>query len=281
MGPKRIDGRVRDALRMAGDQLLRYVRDTGRYPNVETWMDDVEQHCMVLGAFDLSNVLGDDYGLALNSELSDLPLDGAPHSRLHTVGLFISPDASRNASGDPDVVLATTDEGIEGSCVWLFMEGIVTAPHGWSAEEITRSVEDGRISRLHVESLTRALLNYARANGGELPPAESWCDAIPLYMPIDQDPDEVFGCPAMPGLDCAWAINEDLAGKDVRTIRAPENRVLLLPAKAGERNEARAAPKILQDGRYLVPWSDGPRLAVTLGMLDGNTRTLCAGNHYP
>ncbi len=258
LGPLRIDWAVRQALYEAGKHVIRYARETGRYPKAESWMDDVEAHCMVLGAFDLSDVLGAKYGLAMNAGLSGLPYDDNWPVRRKIVGLFTSSDTSRNAAGDPDVELNAIDEGIEGRGMWLATEEVVTVPYGMSMDEAVRSVDDGEVSRQRIEAILKALLGYARDNEGKLPPADSWCDLVLLYAPTDQNVDELFWCPATPALDYAWAINGDLAGEDIRTV-----------------------PDVVEEGRYLAPWGEGPRLAVRVGMLNGETRLLYQGDRYP
>jgi RNA polymerase sigma factor (sigma-70 family) len=281
LGPLRIDWAVRQALYEAGKHVIRYARETGRYPRAESWMDDVEAHCMVRGAFDLSDALGGKYGLAMNASISGVPYDDNWPARRKVVGLFISSDASRNASGDPNVVLSAADEGIEGVAMWLASEEVVTVPHGMSMDEAVRSVDDGEVSRQRIEAILQGLLSYARDNKGKLPPADSWCDLVLLYAPTDQNANELFWCPATPGLDYAWAINEDLAGEDIRTIEGHDRQVLVLPAKDGVRNEARAVPETVKEGRYLVPWSEGPGLVVRVGTLNGETRLLREGQPYP
>jgi hypothetical protein len=37
----------------------------------------------------------------------------------------------------------------------------------------------------------------------------------------------------------------------------------------------------VEQGLYLIPWADGARLAVAVGMLDGRTRTVLEGDAYP
>jgi len=277
----RIDWRVREALLHAGKHVIRYARETGRYPKAESWMDDVEAHCMVLGAFDVSDVLPEKYGLAMNAGISGLPYDENWPARRKIVGLFTSSDTSRNASADPDLELSATDEGIEGIGMWLASEEVVTVPHGMSVDEVVLSVDDQEVSRRRVEAILQALLSYARDNGAKLPPADSWCDMVLLYAPAGQEAEELFWCPATPQLDCAWAINQDLAGQDIRHVPDHDQQVLLFPAEAGDRDEARAVPAVVEHGRYLAPWSEGPRLAVRVGMLNGETRLLCEGDAYP
>lgn len=281
LGPLRVDWAVRQTLYEAGKHVIRYARETGRYPKAQSWMDDVEAHCMVLGAFDLSSVLGKEYGLAMNVSISGLPYDDNWPLRRRIAGLFISGDTSRNASGDPDLVLNATDEGIEGGAIWLASEEVVTVPWGMSVAEAVRSVDDGEVSRQRIEAILKALLSYARDNEGKLPPADSWCDLALLYAPTGQNADELFWCPATPQLDYAWAINEDLAGKDIRQVPNHDRQVLVLPVENGARNEVRAVPERVEEGRYLVPWGEGPRLAVRVGMLNGETRSLYQGDRYP
>jgi hypothetical protein len=226
-------------------------------------------------------VLNEEYGLAMNAGISGLPYDENWPLRQKIVGLFTSSDTSRNASGDPDLELAAIDEGIEGVGIWLASEEVVTVPHGMSVDEAVLSIDHHEVSRRSVEATLQALLSYARDNEGKLPPADSWYDLVLPYLATGQDADELLWCPATPELDYAWAINRDLAGKQIRQVRHHDRQVLLLPAEAGVRNEVRAVPEFVAEGRYLAPWNEGPRLAVRVGLLNGETRLVPEGSPYP
>ncbi len=277
----RIDWRARERLRELTLHLLAYAREAGHFPAAETWMDDLEAYCLDPTVLDVSDALGPNYGIAMNAKIAGSPCPTDWQERRRIVALYASRDTSRNASGDPDAELAAMDVDALGLGACLASEEVVTFPPGVSVDEALLSLEYGDVSGRRVRTLVMALRQYARDHEGRLPPAESWCDDALLYVPPEQAGEPLLQCPAAPALECAWAMNKNLAGADIRTLRRHGDCVLLLPAEAGVRNEVRAVPEVVAEGRYLIAWGDGPGLAVTVGMLDGGVRVVLEGDPYP
>ncbi|MGD8238426.1 MAG: sigma-70 family RNA polymerase sigma factor [Armatimonadota bacterium] len=279
---QKIDWRVREMLYRVTRYLMDYARETGRFPPAESWMDDLEAHYLDRALLYVADVLGENYGLALNANIAGHPYPrDREEDRRWMVALYVSADTSRNAAGDPDAELAALGEDRPGLGACLASEDVVTIPRGMSVQEALVSLESGRLSRECLGVVVRALLQYARDNEGRLPPAESWWDDALLYVPPDQAAQVPFWSTAAPDLEYPWAMNEELAGKDIRAIGRHDGYVLLLPAEAGVPNEVRAVPEEVERGLFIISWADGARLAVPVGMLDGRTRTVLEGDAYP
>ena len=271
---------ARQRLRRITNDLTEYAREKGQFPDAETWMDDLEAHHLDPAVCDVSEAFGEKYGVAMNAEIAGQPYLQGWGLRRGMLALFVSTDTSRNASGDPDDELEALAEDRPGLQVCFASGEPVLIPRDMLVAEALLSLEHADVSQQRVRALVEALLTYARDNEGQLPPAESWCDDALGYAPPEQVTEEVLQCPAA-DLDYAWAMNAELAGKNIRTLKSHDDYVLLLPAEAGVRNEVRTVPERLAEGRYLTAWADDARLAVTIGMLDGNTRTWREGDPCP
>ncbi|HLK14883.1 MAG TPA: hypothetical protein VKT78_08765 [Fimbriimonadaceae bacterium] len=103
----------------------------------------------------------------------------------------------------------------------------------------------------HYEFARKALSDYATANGGKLPPADTWQDAIIPYYGRDTggqkangagiidfgDATKDLGCPAENGEGpTGMAFNEDVAGKDVNELRKTPTTVVLFEVPQVGRN---------------------------------------------
>lgn len=273
--------RVRNAVQTVNQKLLEYAQEKGKLPEADAWMDEVEGFSLDPATFDSLKELGDKYGVALSTQVAGSALPGDWMQRRSTVVLYVTRDAARNQSGDPDEVLESMQEGDPPLMLGLATGEVLFVPAGITVQVAMRSAENGQMAQRNVNLLARALIDYAREHGGCLPRAEEWCDAVLAYAKPDQVTLDTFRCPGRPELDYAWAMNSALSGKDVRTLKNHAQHILLLPAVEGVRNESRELPDKVEEGWHLQNWSDDGVLTVSVGTLNGSTMSLKEGQSYP
>jgi prepilin-type processing-associated H-X9-DG protein len=87
----------------------------------------------------------------------------------------------------------------------------------------------------NLKQLALELLMYAQDYGERLPPAGRWCDAVYLYV---KNPD-LFRCPEdRRGVAYSYALNANLGGRKLETIRDPAEVILLFDSSQGVKNAA-------------------------------------------
>jgi len=109
----------------------------------------------------------------------------------------------------------------------------------------------------NVRQLTLALVMYADANGGKLPPAGAWCDAISAKVGSPN----VFKCLAAgQGGRCSYGFNQRLNGFPVARINDRAQTVLVFEADGGW-NMSGAQDEILRQPRHargvVIGFADG------------------------
>lgn len=261
------------------EALQRMADEMGSYPQADTWMDDLAAYCLDPAILEPPEGEDGGFGYALNAEVAGQPVPQDWDTVWNTATIYETTEWRRNASGRPEDELAALPEGHDGLRVGLASGMVATVPRGMTLAGLISRNEERDRCRDHVTTLCRALLQYARKHEGCLPSADSWCDDIGQYITPDA-PTGLFACPSAPELEYGYAINEDLAGTDVRKLRGHGGHVLILPSEKGIRNEARAVPTgRLRTGRHTGLWpSTTPH--VTLGMLDGSTQEVSEGQPF-
>ena len=270
----------RNALQMLAGRLTAMAEANGKFPAAETWTDDVIAYHLDSAVVEPPEEWGGKYGFALNAGIAGQPLPDDWHQRQSMVILYETQEPGSNLWGDPDEAIARLPEDSDGLVV-AFADGNVSlVPPDMTVQAMVQSWELGETCQRRVSVLCRGLLSYARDHEGMLPAADEWCDAIGLYVrPEDMGP-EAFVCPGALDLDYGYAINADLAGKDIRQLRNHSRYCLILPAAEGVRNEARKVPEKVDMGRHTQRWGEGG-LGVTVGLLSGSSTTLTEGQMYP
>ncbi len=270
----------RNALQTLSSRLTEMAQANGKFPAAETWTDDVIAYHLDSAVVEPPEEWGGKYGFALNAGIAGQPLPDDWHQRQSMVILYETQEPGSNLWGDPDEAIARLPEDSDGLVV-AFADGNVSlVPPDMTVQAMVQSWELGETCQRRVSVLCRGLLSYARDHEGMLPAADEWCDAIGLYVrPEDMGP-EAFVCPGALDLDYGYAINADLAGKDIRQLRNHSRYCLILPAAEGVRNEARKVPEKVDMGRHTQRWGEGG-LGVTVGLLSGSSTTLTEGQMYP
>jgi len=269
-------------MRTVLSQLLQYIRaHTNTVPFGETWMDEVEEYSLRGNIFVRPGVEEGQFGYALNANLVGLPLPRDWNDRQNTALIYESSDLSRNAVGDPDDELMAEDSAFELVVVGLASGNTGTIPHGTSLQEAAEHWKAMEVCQEHVRVLLTALFDYARDNEGTLPPADCWCDYIMPYVDERNMTVDLFECPERPELECAYAINAELAGKDIRKIADQRHWVLLLPAKEGILNEARSVPDNIDGTVHINRWGRDAKKHAIVGMLSGSIQFVPEGGRYP
>ncbi len=252
-----------------------------RLPAAGTWMDDLEAYCLDRSLVKPAEGEDAKTGWVLNSQAAGQPVPRDWSLRRSLVLIFAGKGAARNASGDVDRALEAAVDMNETLLVGLASGEVTAILPGMTVAALAKAYDDNDTCQQRVRVLCQALLGYARASGGLLPPADAWCDKIGPYLEPEQASPRTFTCPSRPDMKYAWAINKALAGTDIRKLEGHERYVLLLPAAEGMRNEARDLPATVTEGVHLQPWNDQGRRTVTVGMLDGNARSVAEGEPYP
>ncbi len=276
------DWREQDMARRLVQALIDYAEaNDNRLPAAETWMDDLEAFLLDPALLKPSDTKDKPSGWAINRAVAGQPLPQDWQERQGLVLILRTKNPERNAAEDAEEAIGAATDMNESLMVGLATGETISLPPGMTVPALMRAFEASETCQQRLRALCEGLRRYARANKGLLPPADSWCDDIALHMSPEMLSPETFKCPSRPQLECAWAINAALAGTDITKLERHDRYVLLLPAVMGVRNESRELPQTVEEGWHLQRWNPGGGFGVHVGMLDGNTRLLTAGDPYP
>jgi prepilin-type processing-associated H-X9-DG protein len=120
----------------------------------------------------------------------------------------------------------------------------------------------------NVKQLDLGILLYSQANGTQLPPANSWCDAI---LPNVASP-RVFLCPAATGGGrCHYAFNQKLGGLSLNKITNPSRTVMIFESDGGW---SPGGGWNASGGRQLVIGNPRHSRRVVVGFADGHVEQI-------
>lgn len=271
----------RNAIQQMASRLTEMAEKHGRLPPADTWTDEMAKYLMDPSATAHPEGLGPKFGYALNAAVAGQPLPDDWTLRQSMVVVYETQDPAPNQSGDPDEALDALPEGSEGLLVGFADGNATQVPAEMSVAAVVQSWRMYETCQQRVSVLVHGLLEYAREHDGKLPEADSWCDDIAPYIePSHMGPD-AFVCPGALDLEYGYAINADLAGKDIRLLRGHNQYVLLLPAEEGVRNESLKLPDKVKLGRHMPRWGEGRRLGVNIGLLNGSMMEISEEQPYP
>jgi len=114
----------------------------------------------------------------------------------------------------------------------------------------------------NTKQICLAAMLYATDNGGKLPPASTWCDALRPFLGSER----VVICPhGKAGQRSHYAFNERLGGMLLSKIQSPAQTVLVFEAEGGWN---------LAGGPELLPDSPRHGKTVTVGFMDGHVEAV-------
>ena len=258
-------------LRTLYEAFEEYARDHGnRYPPAGKWTDEIGPYVLDREAFKCPAAPDLEHGYAMNIAAGEQPIPNDWQERQKLLLLFEWPGGQRNASAMPEGLATIKSFRPDGSIAIMDATGNARSlREGMTFAQMTEAEQQSSTCYDHLRKLAAAARRYARDNGGMLPAAESWQDDLAPYLLDEPDADELCHCPAAPDLEYAYAINEEIAGKNATELTGHGTIVLFfesdlnVPQAAG--SPEREAPT---DGRHLDQWSG--RRQNHVAHLDGN-----------
>jgi hypothetical protein len=264
-----------ERLRTLHGALEEYARDHGNaYPPAGQWVDAIEPYVLDREAFKSPAALDLDYGYAMNTALGEQPVSNDWQVKRRSLLLFEWPGGRRNATAMPEELAKATSFRPDKTIAVIDASGNGrTLREGMAFEQAVEAEEQQSTCYDHLRKLGEAARRYARDNGGVLPKAGTWQDDLAVYLLDDPAAADLYRCPAAPDLDCAYAINEQVAGKNALELRGHGSTVLFFESRLNVPNATglpeRDAPT---EGRHVDPWS-GRRLTLAV-FLNGRTGSL-------
>ena len=278
--PESTDWEAQSRIRDLASALRSYAAHHGnKLPPAATWTDEMEKYCLDRSILHRKGLKPGEFGYAINVNAAGKPLPDNWEQQRAVVIVYESTDLSRNAAGDPEA-LPRRKPGSPAASFATACYDVFALPVGMTLLEYNEARIADEGCQKHLQTIANALLAYARDHDGLLPPAATWCDDIGLYLDPGELTADLFRCPANPDAKFAYALNADLAGKNVHTLNGHGNYVLLLHGTTGTRNEVRTVPKVAHGGQHVAMWGSTSAAVDLVAMLDGNTRGVSDGQPY-
>ena len=207
-------------LRTLHGALAEYARDHDNcYPPASAWVDAIEPYVLDPEAFRCPAAPELPYGYAMNAALGEQPVPQGWEAQRGLIVLFECPSEERNVSLMPEELPDATRWRPNGSLVVLDASGNArTVPGGMTPDDLAVAERQSNDCRTHLSQLVDAARRYARDHDGVLPGPDTWQDDLAAYLIDSPDPEGLFVCPAAPDLQYAYAINQEVAGKNAREL---------------------------------------------------------------
>jgi hypothetical protein len=251
-----------ERLRRLQQALEEYAREhDNRYPPARTWTDAIEPYVLEGQAFKCPAAPELECGYAMNAAAGGQAIPQDWGARRALLLLFEWPGGERNASAMPDKLATIKSFRPDHTIAAIDATGNTrTLEEGVVWEDIAAAGELSNTCYSHLRILAQAARKYAREHDGLLPNAATWQDDLAVYLLDQPDPDAVYRCPAAPDLDCAYAINEEIAGKNARELTGHDSIVLFFESDLNVPNASGLPERDASaEGRHVDEWNGGRR----------------------
>jgi ketosteroid isomerase-like protein len=235
-----------------------YFRDhDSKFPPPEKWMDEIEPYLLDEDALKCPAAPNLEYGYAMNEDLAGQALPPGGPERRRTLVLFEWPSGERNAHAPQAALAAVKSLRADGVVVAVSAEGQgVAIPPGLTYDEMVDAEGHNQTCQANLRRLADAARKFARDHDGVLPSAESWQADLTPYLLDERDANTLLICPAVPELDYAYALNQEVAGKKLADFRGRGQTVLFFESDLNVPNACGVPdPNLAGKRRHLSYWS--------------------------
>lgn len=271
---RRTDWASRDNLRELYKAFNEYADDHDRtWPDATQWVDEIMPYVADADLLKCPALPDNDYGYAMNVEVSGQPVRQDWRVRQQTLLLFEWASGEKNAHAAPLELIEAERPQPSGVLVLTTEGGQETiVPAGITFDELLEADEAYSTCSGHLTRLVAAIRKYSRDNDGVFPAADTWQDDIALYLLQDADLADIYTCPAAPELEFAYAYNEAAADKRLTDLPARGDTILLFESDIDEANAHGTPPKgDAAAHRHMARWNDGGGLFGLIAKVNGNT----------
>jgi hypothetical protein len=279
------------AMEYAGDH-------EGLLPPADRWVDELELYVLDRALLKNPDAPNLEYGYAMNREVGGQNIADLFGEVAADRLLFIeNHTGERNAVTTPDGVAQIRSVREDLSINYITVQGVSdslrqgqTYDQAREAARAALQQEEGpdvdwehySTCTSHLRTLVQAIRRYARQHGGLLPEAATWQDDIALVL-LDmgdqgdmgqaQDPADLFRCPAAPDLNFAYALNEEIAGRNALELTGHDSIILLFESDLNRPNAAGSPERDMARNRHRFPGHAAPLFAL-VGYLGGSVGEL-------
>jgi hypothetical protein len=249
-----------------------YTQDhQGKLPPADRWVDELEPYVLDRDQFHCPALVGVEYGYAMSDEASGATLGNDWQARGAMLLFFEWPEGGRNAHAAAEALAGLKSPWADGALAVVDGRGQARLlPAGVSLTEAAQDEAARDRCSNHLSQLVAAARKFAREHNGILPGADTWQNDLAPYLLGGEDVAEVLRCPAAPELDFGYAINREIAGKNVFELKDPTQLVLFFES---DLNVPNASGIPAQDaspaGRHLG-WGGGLERVNHVGYLSGS-----------
>ena len=259
-------------LRQLARAFAAYADDHGNtLPPSATWVDEIEPYVLDPDTFRCPAAPDRECGYAMNAFVGGVEVPQNWDDRHSLIILFEWRDAERNQVAFPDLLADMEPLWDDGAIAMVdAAQEARRLFRGVTLDEMILDREHRSTCERNLSRLAAAARAFARQNEGRLPSAHTWQDDIAPHLLELGAGDDPYHCPAADGIEFAYAINADIAGKDARTLRGHEHIALFFECDNNVVN-ASGYPRTdaCSSRRHLNPHDTGRQNG--FGLLSGGT----------
>jgi len=267
-------------LRVLAQALTDYAAEhDGKLPEAETWCDDILPYVLDRENFTCPAGAGLECAYAYNSDVAGQELPNDWQARREMVLLFESDLGMWNATASAADMPTDLTRHPRGLNIATAEGNTTVIPLGYTLEEVQTQWREAETCQQRLSALCQVAKAYAQDNDGRLPAGDSWTDDLAPYLaagPGVAPGQDALVCPARPNLACGYAMNEELAGANIRELVGHRRLVLFFETEEDGYNVAAPLTAATPEVRHLQQWGPDPGGSY-LGFLDGHTEMRPAG----
>ena len=274
-GGRRTDRASRENLQALYKAFDEYADDHDQtWPDATQWVDEIAPYLLDLDLLKCPALPDNEYGYAMNAELSEQRVPQDWRVRQRTVLLFEWASGEKNAHATPMELLDAERPQPSGALVVTTAGGRETiVPAGMTFDELLEADDAYSTCSNHLVKLAGTMRKYSRDHDGVFPTAETWQEDIALYLLEDADLADIFTCPAAPELEFAYAYNEAVAGKRLTDLPDRGDTVLFFESDTDEPSaHGPLPPAEAAVHRHMASWNDSGGAFSVVALLNGQAQ---------
>lgn len=253
--------------------LSAFAAERGGYPEAAIWMDELLPYLDNDEKRFADTVhLDEQYSFAFNAELGGKPRE-TDWQKGQQIPLLASVSGNLpNATFVPADLAKQAPRYGTINVVMMVNENQMYLGEGETPADVAEAETQSDAAQKQLRALHKAAKAYADQHGGVLPDADQWTDQIqPLIDVKDLPNGSALASPFVEDTRCAYAINQEIAGKSMKSLINHRKLMLFIEVEPGPPNRA-VKPGDPGPAWHRQRWQPGSNKVRYAVYLNGDTR---------
>ncbi len=206
----------------------------GKYPLAAVWMDALAPYLDGEQVFGCPAHPQEHYSYAFCAAMSERPRPPLVAASQPLLLACTGQDTANALFTEDDLARLPARHGRDH--LWSDTAGSRATPATLRPSDVLAGYERGEQCRAKLVRLQTAARQYAKAHGGRLPAAATWCTALAPLVERPADGTSPFVCPAAEGAECTYAMCRELAEQKLSDLVGWRRLTLFIETEPGPLN---------------------------------------------